>query len=89
MDTRRWYDEYQAVVRCVPAVGMADSNYFYVCLGEIYDIAIVIENEIVFVAIVFKEPDDPLLLFRCEHAFATIITIIGTMTAQIFLQLFS
>ena len=62
---------------------------WYVRLSEIYDITIVLEGEIVFVAVTFKEPDDPLLLFWCEQTLTPIIAIIGTMTTQIFLQLFS
>ena len=53
-------------------------------LGEVVDIAVAVEAEVISVATLPEEGEDVVLLLRCEKALAIVVSIVGTVAAKVF-----
>lgn len=51
--------------------------------GEVVDIAVAVEAEVIGVATLPEEGEDVVLLLRCEKALAIVIPIVGAVAAKV------
>lgn len=56
-------------------------------VGEVQNVAIVVEREILRVSVTSEKIENPLLLFGGQQLLAAVVAVIGTMTTKISLHL--
>lgn len=78
--TKVWYCGYHALVAWLPRLGSLSRK------AEIEHFLVMIEFEVVVIAMLVEEVDDPLLLFGHEQFAAVMIAIVSTVSAQILLD---